>query len=144
MIRLLICDDSSEARKLIRTLLADHPEIEIVGEAADGGSAVVLAEELEPDVVLMDIAMPGLEGVEATRQIRARRPETRVVALTGLDDETATEGMLEAGAASFVVKGAPLWEIERAIQGANQPLLRLAHTLARTLGERSAVGFIAR
>jgi diguanylate cyclase (GGDEF)-like protein len=144
VIRLLVCDDSNEARRLVRTLLADHPEIEIVGEAGDGVSAVALAAELEPDVVLMDIAMPELDGVEATRQIRARRPETRVVAFTGLDDERAMHEMLEAGATSFVVKGSPLWELERALQDASSPLLRLTHTLARTLGERSAVSFIAR
>ena len=144
MIKLLICDDSDEARRLVRTVLADHPEIEIVGEAADGEAAVALAAELAPDVVLMDIGMAGLDGIEATRKIRAHRPETRVVAFTGLDDEETVQGMLEAGAASFVVKGAPLWELERALQGASQPLLRLAHTLARTLGERSAIGFLAR
>ena len=144
MLKLLICDDSDEARRLVRTVLADHPEIEIVGEAADGESAVALAAELAPDVVLMDIGMAGLDGIEATRKIRAHRPETRVVAFTGLDDDETVQGMLEAGAASFVVKGAPLWELERALQGASQPLLRLAHTLARTLGERSAIGFLAR
>ncbi len=144
MIKLLICDDSDEARRLVRTVLADHPEIEIVGEAADGEAAVALAAELAPDVVLMDIGMAGLDGIESTRRIRAHRPETRVVAFTGLDDEETVQGMLEAGAASFVVKGAPLWELERALQGASQPLLRLAHTLARTLGEQSAIGFLAR
>ncbi len=144
MIRLLICDDSDEARRLVRAVLADHPEIEIVGEAVDGEEAVRLAAELEPDVVLMDIGMPKLDGIEAARQIRAHRPATRVVAFTGLEDEDSVEKMLEAGATSFVVKGAPLWELERAIQGASQPLLRLAHTLARTLGEQTALGFLAR
>jgi ribonuclease P protein subunit RPR2 len=144
VIRLLVCDDSGEARRLVRAVLADHPEIELVGEAADGVEAVALAAELEPDVVLMDIGMPSLDGAEATRQIRAARPETRVVAFTGLDDDESAQRMLEAGATSFVVKGAPLWELERAVQGASQPLLRLAHTLARTLGEQSALGFLAR
>ena len=62
MIRLLICDDSDEARRLVRAVLADHPEIEIVGEAGDGEEAVELASELDPDVVLMDIRMPRLDG----------------------------------------------------------------------------------
>jgi diguanylate cyclase (GGDEF)-like protein len=144
VIRLLICDDSDEARRLVRTVLADHPEIEIVGEAVDGKEAVALAAELEPDAVLMDIGMPELDGIEATRQIRAARPETRVVAFTGLEDDESVQKMLQAGATSFVVKGAPLWELERAVQGASQPLLRLAHTLARTLSEQSALGFLAR
>jgi ribonuclease P protein subunit RPR2 len=144
VIRLLICDDSDEARRLVRAVLADHPEIEIVAEASDGTQAVALAAEHEPDTVLMDIAMPELDGIEATRQIRAARPETRVVAFTGLEDEESVQKMLEAGATSFVVKGAPLWELERAVQGASQPLLRLAHTLARTLSEQSALGFLAR
>ena len=141
MIKLLICDDSDEARRLVRTVLADHPEIEIVGEAADGETAVALAAELEPDVVLMDIGMAGLDGVEATRKIRAHRPETRVVAFTGLDDEETVQGMLEAGAASFVVKGAPLWELERALQGEPAPPAPGAH--ARPHARRaSAIGFL--
>jgi cyclic di-GMP phosphodiesterase len=144
VIRLLVCDDSDEARRLVRTVLSDHPEIEIVGEAADGNQAVALAADLEPDAVLMDIGMPQLDGIEATRLIRAARPETRVVAFTGLEDDESVQKMLEAGATSFVVKGAPLWELERAVQGASQPLLRLAHTLARTLSEQSALGFLAR
>ena len=144
MIRLLICDDSDEARRLVRTVLADHPEIEIVGEATNGNEAVELAAEHEPDAVLMDIGMPELDGIEATRQIRGARPETRVIAFTGFEDEESVQSMLQAGATSFVVKGAPLWELERAVQGASQPLLRLAHTLARTLSEQSALGFLAR
>ncbi len=144
MIRLLICDDSDEARRLVRAVLADHPEIEIVAEATNGSEAVALAAEHEPDAVLMDIGMPELDGVEATRQIRAARPETRVIAFTGLEDDESVQSMLQAGATSFVVKGTPLWELERAVQGASQPLLRLAHTLARTLSEQSALGFLAR
>jgi diguanylate cyclase (GGDEF)-like protein len=144
VIRLLICDDSDEARRLVRAVLADHPEIEIVGEATNGKEAVALASELEPEAVLMDIGMPVLDGIEATRQIRAARPETRVIAFTGHDDEESVQSMLQAGATSLVVKGAPLWELERAVQGASQPLLRLAHTLARTLSEQSALGFLAR
>ena len=144
MIRLLICDDSDEARRLVRAVLADHPEIEIVAEATNGKEAVALAAEHEPDAVLMDIGMPELDGIEATRQIRGARPETRVIAFTGFEDEDSVQSMLQAGATSLVVKGAPLWELERAVQGASQPLLRLAHTLARTLSEQSALGFLAR
>ena len=143
MIRLLICDDSAEARKLLQTLLAGHPEIEIVGEASDGHDAVSKTKELSPNVVLMDFALPGLDGAEATRQIREHRPETRVVAFTGLDDSTVIQSMLDAGASSVCVKGAPLWELERAIAGASQPLLRLAHTLARPITERALMSVVA-
>ena len=86
MIRLLICEDSAEARSLLRTLLADHPEIEIVGEAADGQDALARTIELSPDVVLMDVMMPVLDGVSATRRIRELRPDVRIVAFTGSDD----------------------------------------------------------
>jgi ribonuclease P protein subunit RPR2 len=143
VIRLLICDDSTEARRLLQTLFAGHPEIEVVGEAADGHDAVAAARELEPDVVLMDYGLPGLDGAEATRQIRERRPETRVVAFTGLDDAAVIQSMLDAGASSVCVKGAPLWELERAIAGASQPLLRLAHTLARPITERALMSVVA-
>jgi diguanylate cyclase (GGDEF)-like protein len=142
--RLLICDDSVEARRLLRTLLGGHPEIEIVGEASNGLEVVELAEELAPDVVLMDFALPGIDGAEATRRIREKRPETRVIAFTGLDDSGIVQSMLEAGASSVCVKGAPLWELERAIAGASQPLLRLAHTLARPVSERALMRLVAR
>jgi cyclic di-GMP phosphodiesterase len=133
MIRLLVCDDSTEARKLLRTVLAADREIEIVGEAADGGEAIALALELTPDVVLMDVAMPVLDGIEATRKLRELLPSTRIVALAGSDDFEVVNAVLEAGASAYCIKGAPLWELERAIAGAGGPLVRLAHTLGRAL-----------
>src|SRR5438045_4013278 len=133
MIRLLICEDSAEARSLLRTLLADHPEIEIVGEAADGQDALARTIELSPDVVLMDVMMPVLDGVSATRRIRELRPDVRIVAFTGSDDNELVREMMDAGASAYCLKGAPLWELERAIAGASQPLFRLAHMLGRAL-----------
>jgi YesN/AraC family two-component response regulator len=99
MIRLLVCDDSDEVRKLLRTVLAADREIEIVGEAADGSEAIAMALELTPDVVLMDVAMPVLDGIEATRKLRELLPSTRIVALAGSDDfevVTAMRGCPEA------------------------------------------------
>jgi cyclic di-GMP phosphodiesterase len=133
MIRLLICDDSAEARKMLRTVLAADRGIEVVGEATNGSEAIALAVDLAPDVVLMDVAMPVLEGVEATRRLHELLPETRVVALAGSDDLAVVDAMLEAGASAYCVKGAPLWELERAIAGAGEPLVRLAHSLSRAL-----------
>jgi diguanylate cyclase (GGDEF)-like protein len=132
MIRVLICDDSAEARKMLRTMLADG-EFEIVGEAADGGEAIALGVDLDPDVVLMDVAMPVVDGVEATTRLRKLLPGTRIVALAGSDDLEVVERMLDAGASAYCVKGAPLWELERAMAGAGEPLVRLAHSLGRAL-----------
>ena len=118
---------------MLRTMLAEDRNLEIVGEAADGGEAIALSVDLMPDVVLMDVAMPVVDGIEATRRIRELVPGTRVVALAGSDDLEVVDQMLEAGASAYCVKGAPLWELERAIAGAGEPLVRLAHSLGRAL-----------
>jgi diguanylate cyclase (GGDEF)-like protein len=139
MIELLVCDDSDEARAALRTMLADHDEIRVVGEAADGREAIELAVELRPHAVLMDVQMPLVDGVEATREIARRLPEARIVAFSGADDAASMEAMLAAGAAAYCVKGAPLWELERAIAGGSDPLVRLAHGLAKAT-HRAGIG----
>jgi diguanylate cyclase (GGDEF)-like protein len=144
MIRLLICDDSESFRFVLRTTLAEQPEISVIGEAGDGQEAVDLALTLSPDVILMDVRMPILDGVEATREITAALPGVRVVALTGSDDRAVVGAMLEAGAAAYCVKGAPLWELERAVIGASEPLVRLAQALAKAAGARGAADLAAR
>jgi diguanylate cyclase (GGDEF)-like protein len=131
MIRVLICDDSSEARSLLRTLLANDGEIEVVGEATNGSEAIALGVDLSPDVVLMDVFMPGVDGIEATERLKELLPSTRVVALTGADEIEVVDAMLGAGASAYCVKGAPLWDLERAILGADEPLVRLARALPR-------------
>jgi diguanylate cyclase (GGDEF)-like protein len=131
MIRVLICDDSPEARSLLRTLLANDREIEVVGEASDGSEAIALALDLSPDVVLMDVFMPEVDGTQATQRLKELLPSTRIVALTGADEIEVVDAMLAAGASAYCVKGAPLWELERAILGAEEPLVRLAHALPR-------------
>jgi len=142
LIRVLICDDSAEARAGLRTMLADHDEIQIVGEASNGEEAVARAGELAPDVVLMDVRMPMVDGIEATRRIARQVPLARVVALSGADDADSIDEMLAAGAAAYLVKGAPLWELERAIAGGGDPLVRLALGLAKATGRRASVATI--
>ena len=100
MVRVLICDDSNEARRMLRTMLAEDRNLEIVGEATDGGQAIALGVDLMPDVVLMDVRMPVVDGIEATRRIRELVPGTRVVALAGSDDLEVVEQMVEAGASA--------------------------------------------
>ena len=141
MIELLVCDDSDEARAALRTMLADHEEIAIVGEAVNGDEGVERALELRPDVVLMDFHMPVVDGVDATRRIVKLLPSTRVVAYSGADDSGSVSAMTEAGAAAYCVKGAPLWELERAIAGRSEPLVRLAHGIAKATN-RSSIGTI--
>jgi cyclic di-GMP phosphodiesterase len=133
VIRVLICDDSAEARRMLRTMLAEDRDFDIVGEAADGAEAIALGVDLEPDVVLMDVEMPVVDGLEATRRLHELVPSARIVALAGSDDLEVADSMLEAGASAYCVKGAPLWELERAIAGAGGPLVRLAHSLGRAM-----------
>ncbi|MDX6398764.1 MAG: hypothetical protein QOJ43_2172 [Gaiellaceae bacterium] len=144
MIDLLVCDDSDEARAALRTMLADHDEIVLVGEAANGEEAVALALALTPDVVLMDLDMPIVDGVEATRRIVGLVPEARIVALSGADDSASINAMMAAGAAAYCVKGAPLWELERAIAGRSDPLVRLAHGLAKATSRTRLGTIVAR
>ncbi|MFI8293907.1 DNA-binding response regulator [Streptomyces sp. ms191] len=106
MIRVVLADDQTLVRAGFRSILADEDDIEVVGEAGDGEQAVALARELRPDVVLMDIRMPGLDGLEATRRITgdARLEGVRVIILTTFDIDDYVYGALRAGASGFLVK----------------------------------------
>lgn len=105
-IRVLIAEDHAIVRRGIRLLLDDQPDIEVIGEATDGREAITLVEQLRPDVVLMDLAMPSINGLEATHTIRKRFPEVQVVALTVHESDEYFFQMIEAGAAGYVLKGA--------------------------------------
>lgn len=107
MIRLLIVDDQQLVRMGLRMLFEQPDDIDLVGEAANGQDAVRLAEHLTPDVVLMDLRMPGVDGITATRRITAARPSTRVLALTTFDDDDHLYPALAAGACGFLVKDTP-------------------------------------
>ena len=103
-IRVLIADDHTMLRQSLRYLLDTQPGIEVVGEASNGREAIDLAEKLKPDVVLMDTIMPGLNGIEATRQIRRQSPKTKVLMLTGYMEDEHVAGALQAGASGYVIK----------------------------------------
>jgi two-component system, NarL family, response regulator LiaR len=115
-IRVVIADDHTVVRKGIRDLLSDEDDITVVGEARNGHEAVDLALALQPDVVVMDIAMPELSGVEATRQLRAQVPSVRVLVLTAYDDDPYIYGLLDAGASGYILKTAESREIVRAVR----------------------------
>ncbi len=117
-LRVLIVDDVPQVRQELRGLLQLTGELEVVGEAANGLEAISQAEALRPDVVVMDLEMPVMDGYEATRQIKTRRPACRVVALTIHGGETERQRAFQAGADSFVVKGAPLETLMEAIRNA--------------------------
>jgi DNA-binding NarL/FixJ family response regulator len=103
-VRVLIADDDVEARNLIGFILSHDPGVLLVGEAVDGDSAIILVRQAQPDVVVMDVMMPGVGGLEATRRIKREWPDTRVLVLTNLtDDETRRSAFLN-GADSFLTK----------------------------------------
>jgi DNA-binding NarL/FixJ family response regulator len=115
-IRVLVVDDHPTFRRGLGALLASLPEVELVGEAADGAAAVERAAALLPDVVVMDLDMPGLGGVEATRRIVAAQPSVAVLVLTMLDEDESVFAAMRAGARGYVVKGADTDDVLRALE----------------------------
>ncbi|MCL0066215.1 response regulator transcription factor [Dehalococcoidia bacterium] len=119
-IRVFIADDHTLFRESLRSLLDDAEDIEVVGEVADGIEAVARVRELQPDVALMDIAMPNVNGLEATRQIRRRNPSVKVLTLTMYETEQFIFEMLRAGASGYILKSASGRELISAIQAVSQ------------------------
>lgn len=132
-IRVILVDDHEIVRAGLRMLFSAEPEVEIVGEANSGEEAVALVEALTPDVVLMDIAMPGIGGGEATRRIKKLRPQTAVLALTMHEDEAYFFEMLEAGASGYVPKRAAPDDLMSALRIVRQGDVYIYPSLARLL-----------
>lgn len=132
-IRILIADDHGVLRAGLRTLLNAEPDMTVVGEAADGYDAVRLAEELCPDVVLLDISMPGPGGIEVTRRLRQRLPQTRVLILTVHEDESMLREALRVGAAGYITKRAVESELINAIHAVWRGDLYVHPTMTRAL-----------
>ena len=119
-IKTLIVDDHEVLRQALSLLLGTHPEIEVVGEAANGREAIDNAERLKPDVILMDMVMPGLNGLEATRQLRKPLPNAKVLILTGYVEDEQILAALRAGATEYVVKRSDVSELLLAIQSVHR------------------------
>src|SRR3990172_6091412 len=132
-LRLLLVDDHAVVRSGLRMLLEAQPDVEIVGEAESGAQAVELAQSLNPDVVVMDISLPDFSGIEATRRLKAARPDVAVVALTIHEDEQYFFQMLSAGASGYVPKRAAPEDLLSAIRAAGSGDVYLYPTLARAL-----------
>ncbi|MFJ4978714.1 response regulator [Streptomyces coeruleorubidus] len=115
-VRVVLADDQPLVRSGLRVLMADYPDLEVVGEAATGAEAVQLVRDAGPDIVVMDIRMPGMDGIEATRLITAGPAATRVLVLTTFDEDDYVYGALRAGASGFVVKDMALDDILAAVR----------------------------
>jgi DNA-binding NarL/FixJ family response regulator len=140
-LRILLADDHPIVRSGLAGMLADQPDLELVGEAGNGREAAELAERLTPDLVLMDLRMPELDGVEATRRIRALRPDARVLVLTTYDTDSDILRAIEAGATGYILKDAPREELYRAIRAAARGESVLAPSVAaRLLGRVRSPG----
>lgn len=129
-IRVLVVDDHTVLRDTLRLLLEMNGEVEVVGEAADGRAAIDLAEQLRPDVILMDTAMPGLNGIEATTVIRKRLPKVKVLILSGYGHEDQVRNALRAGASGYVLKSSSSEELLLAIRTVSQSNTYLSQSLA--------------
>ncbi len=133
MIRVLIVDDHAIVRKGIRALLSESDGFEIVGEAADGQEAVAVAAESQPDVILMDLLMPGMDGIEATRQITAQRPGARILVLTSFAADNKLFPAIKAGAMGYLLKDSSPEDLLRAIRQVHRGEPALHPTIARKL-----------
>ena len=135
-IRVLLVDDHAVVRRGLRGFFELLDDIEVVGEAEDGEKAVALVLELEPDVVLMDLLMPILDGIGATARIKQLRPETEVVALTSFIEEEKVTSALEAGASGYLLKDADADDVAIAIRRAHGGEVHLDPQVARLLAQR--------
>jgi NarL family two-component system response regulator LiaR len=132
-IRILIVDDHGVVRQGLRMYLALDPELEVVGEAANGAEALRLAHELEPDVVLMDLLMPVMDGIAATEAIRRELPGVEVLALTSVLEDSTVYGAMRAGAIGYLLKDTEADELCRAIKAAAAGQVQLSPPVAARL-----------
>ncbi len=132
-IKILITDDHGVVRQGLRMFLSLDPEMEVVGEAANGQEALALARDLKPDVVLMDLLMPVMDGIEATRAIRSELPEVEVIALTSVLEDASVTGAVRAGALGYLLKDTDSEELRHAIKAAAEGRVHLVPEAAARL-----------
>ncbi|MBY6212355.1 response regulator [Microbulbifer agarilyticus] len=140
MIKVLVVDDHDLVRMGISRMLGDVPDIEVVGEAKSGEDAIAFVREIPVDVVLMDVRMPGMGGLEATRKLIARFPQSRVIAVSSLDDDLFPSRLIQAVAKGYVTKGADLEEMVRAIRTVVAGENYISSSMATKLALRSVSG----
>ena len=114
-IRVVVCDDVPELRRIVRDVLEDDPAVEVVDEASTGRECIRVVAEQRPDVLLLDLSMPDVDGLEALPQIAECSPTTRVIAFSGFDEERMGDLALDRGAHHYIEKGAPLDSLPRAV-----------------------------
>ncbi len=132
-IRILIADDHAVVRQGLRMFLGLDPDLEVIGEAVDGKQALQMARQIQPDVVLMDLLMPGMNGIEATAAIRAEMPDVEVIALTSVLEDNAVIGAVRAGAIGYLLKDTESEELIRAIKAAAAGQVQLSPKAAARL-----------
>jgi len=139
-IRVLLVDDHAMVRRGMRDFLSLHDDIEVVGEAADGAAGVEQAKALQPDIVVMDLMMPNLDGIEATGRIKAALPDVEVIALTSFIEESRVVAAIEAGASGFLLKDAEADELAAAIRSAAAGEVHLDPAVASIVARRMRDG----
>jgi DNA-binding NarL/FixJ family response regulator len=143
-IRVLIVDDHEIVREGLQTLLSEEPDFEVVGTAGDGVAAVAMAESTKPDVIVMDLVMPGLDGIEATRRIHNNNPQARVLVLTTFADDQRVREAIQAGATGYLLKDVLKADLLRALRDAavGRPSLHpevQQHLMREVAGKTSSI-----
>ena len=138
VIRVMIVDDHAVVRGGLSKFLQVHKDLELVGEAENGKEAIRLAEQLRPDVVLMDLKMPEMDGVAATRELRQRHPNTRVLVLTSFAEDNMVQGALQAGATGYLLKNVSVSELATAIRAAHAGRMTLSSEATEALVHAAA------
>jgi NarL family two-component system response regulator LiaR len=133
VIRILVVDDHAVVREGLRALINGKPDMELVGEAGDGQEAVLLARSLQPDVILMDLVMPGKDGIQATQEIRQENSEARILVLTSFDEDDQVFSALKAGALGYILKDSSPQELLEAIRCVRRGESSLHPSVARKL-----------